>query len=392
MKTLRNLFLPRSAVRLPCLVSCNLARKKCALFVKNLAAAMAVFVLAPPSVFAASQTWSNTGTVSANWSETSNWGGATAPGATSGSASTDVATFNTAAGTYGTSGNPILIDSGRNISGLTFNGSAGNYTIGTTSGNALHMTSGGSILLGNGLTTNNTTITINAPLLMYGGLTINNQAPNATNKFVIGGTISSATTGAKTLTLQSVSASATNTVEVTGLISDGSGTISVTQPSGGGLWRLSNDANSFTGNITVQGGTFTVTSFRNVGENSAAGAGSAGSVINLGTGGNSVSFTINGSGNTSNRTINMSGATGTVTINANNASGLQKFTSDITHSGLGNKTLAISGTGAGEFAGAITNSSGNSTTVTKSGAGTWSLSGNNTYSGGTTLRIRPELS
>ena len=81
MKPLRNLFLPRSAVRLPYLVSCNLARKKCTLFVKNLAATMVVFALAPSSVFAANQTWDGGSTANGTWSTAANWiGDPTAPG------------------------------------------------------------------------------------------------------------------------------------------------------------------------------------------------------------------------------------------------------------------------------------------------------------------------
>jgi autotransporter-associated beta strand protein len=351
-----------------------------------LSAALATFVLASPHASAASQTWSNTGTASANWSEGTNWSGGAAPGATSGNTSTDVATFNTSAGTYGTSANPILIDSGRNISGLTFNGSSSNFTIGTTGGNALHMRSGGSILLGNGLTTNNTTISINAPLLMYGGLTINNQAPNNTNKFVIGGNISSATAGAKTLSINSVSASGTNVNEITGLISNGAGTVSVTQSTTGGLWRLLNDANSFTGNLSVQGGVVAVSSIGDQGVASAAGAGTT---INLGasTAGGGLSYL--GGAVTTNRTINMAGTTGGATISANNASGVLKFTSDLTVSGVGNKTLSLGGaSGQGEFAGVIKDyDASNKTSISSLSTSTsvWTLSGNNTFTGNITV-------
>ncbi|MFN6017303.1 MAG: beta strand repeat-containing protein, partial [Verrucomicrobiota bacterium] len=296
--------------------------------------------------------------------------------------STDVATFNTAAGTYGTSANPILIDTYRNISGLTFNGSVGNYTIGTTGGNALHMTSGGSILIGNGLTSNNTTITINAPILMYGGLTINNQAPNLTNKFLIGGNITSATASAKTLTLQSISANNANVSEITGLISNGSGTVSVTQSTSGGVWRLLNDANSFTGNLSIGGGTVGVSSIGDQGVASAAGAGTT---INIGSTSSGANLSYLGGAATTNRTINMAGTTGNATI-FQQGTGLLKLTS-FTVTGAGNKTLFLRGTGAaGEIAGNIVDHSvGNRTALTKQDANTWTLSGTNTYSGNTTV-------
>jgi len=385
MKLLPTTIRPRSAGRLQRFSACNLARKKCALFVKILAAAMVVFALSPSSVFAQSGTWLNNGT-NANWSETTNWASGTVPGATGVTNNTGNATFNTAVGTYGTSGSPILIDSGRNIMGISFDTNAGNYTIGTTSGNALNMTATSTIQILSTLATNNTTITINAPLLMYGGLTINNQAPNATNKFLIGGNISSATSGAKTLSINSVSASSTNINDITGLISNGAGVIAVNQSTSGGLWRLLNDANSFTGNLSVGGGTVTVSSIGDQGVASAAGAGTT---INIGSSTSGATLTFTGTGQTTNRTINMAGTSGGANIFANNASGLLKFTSNFTASGAGNKTLTLRGTGAGgaEIAGSIADNSGvNITSVTKNdAAGTWTLSGNNTYSGTTTV-------
>jgi hypothetical protein len=105
-----SLILTSSEAILQRISACRLALDKSSLFVQFLAAAMVLFVLAPSSVFAANQTWTNNGSVSANWSETTNWGGNAAPGATSGNASTDVATFNTSSGNYGTSGgaSPIV--------------------------------------------------------------------------------------------------------------------------------------------------------------------------------------------------------------------------------------------------------------------------------------------
>jgi fibronectin-binding autotransporter adhesin len=350
----------------------------------GIAVSLAVFAISPCGAFAANQTWSNTGSVSANWSETTNWGGATAPGATSGSASVDFATFNTAAGTYGTSANPIIIDSGCNIKGIISDTNAGNYTIGTISGNALNMTAGSTIQILSTLSTNNATITINAPLLMYGGLAISNIAPNGSNKIVIGGTISAASSGSRTLSISSNGTNSTNINEITGLISNGNGTVSVTQTTAGGIWYLTNNANSFTGNLSVQAGFMYVTS---IGDQGVASSVGSGTTINLGSSTSTANFYFTGIGQTTNRTINLAGTTGGAKISANNASGLLKFTSDFTATGSGVKMLTLQGTGAGgaEVAGRIVDSASGSTSVTKSDAGTWTLSGNNTYSGATTV-------
>ena len=101
---------------------------------------------------AASQTWTGGSVVNGNWSTIGNWSGGAAPGSTSLTTSTDIATFNAAiANTWGNAaGNPIVIDSAsQNISGITFTGAAGNYFIGSTGGNALKLTSGGTIQIAN---------------------------------------------------------------------------------------------------------------------------------------------------------------------------------------------------------------------------------------------------
>jgi len=128
----------------------------------------------PTALQAANGTWTNTGSTSANWSDTSNWSGGTVPGATSGTTSADVATFSSALGTYGTLGSPIVIDAGRNLGGMVFTNSAGAYTVGTTSGEVLLLSSGGMIRR-QALSTASNAITINAPLRLYGNYTIYND-------------------------------------------------------------------------------------------------------------------------------------------------------------------------------------------------------------------------
>jgi hypothetical protein len=139
---------------------------RCSVFRPGILVASIAALLGSPSARAATYIWDGGSGVDGGWATTTNWGGdITAPGATSGTTNADIAVFNTAiANTWGNSaGNPIVIDANRNISGLTFTGATGNYFIGSTGGNALRLSSGGSIQIGS-LTATNAIVNINAPL------------------------------------------------------------------------------------------------------------------------------------------------------------------------------------------------------------------------------------
>jgi fibronectin-binding autotransporter adhesin len=94
-----------------------------------------------------------------------------------------------------------------------------------------------------------------------------------------------------------------------------------------------------------------------------------------------------GTGETTDRVIEIASNAGATLDMA--GTGLLKFTSDLSHSGTGGRTLTLTGTGAGvgEFAGAINNvGTGTNVGVTKNGIGTWRLSGTaNSYSSVTSI-------
>jgi autotransporter-associated beta strand protein len=123
--------------------------------------------------------------------------------------------------------------------------------------------------------------------------------------------------------------------------------------------------NTFTGNLLVDAGTVTISSIGNAGEASAAGAGSTISIgIPQGTG----TLVYTGSAATSNKTIALSGGPGrSMTINQN-GTGLLKFTSNVTSTGLGFRTLVLGGNGSGEMAGAIVDSASGTTMTTATAA------------------------
>ena len=143
---------------------------KMASFFRRLSlAAICTALLAQPAR-AGNQTWTGGNATSGNWSNSDSWNGGNAPGSTSSTTSPDVATFNTAiANTWGNSAlNPIVIDSAtQNIGGITFSGAAGSYFIGSTSGNALTLSDGGTIQILSGIGAG-LVETIQAPLTLAG--------------------------------------------------------------------------------------------------------------------------------------------------------------------------------------------------------------------------------
>ena len=159
---------------------------------------------------------------------------------------------------------------------------------------------------------------------------------------------------------------------------------------------LSNGNNSFGGAVTLDG---------NIANKSyklqVASIGNAGSNSPLGTNGTiNIGSTVSGSYNflvwtntvpeTTDKTINLAGATGGHALINNKGPALLKFTSALTATGTGAKTLYADQddtNGVTEFAAAIPDSSaGGATTLNKNGAGTLILSAGNTFTGGFTLK------
>lgn len=277
-------------------------------------AAASLLLLPLHSTQAASSIWSSTAPDGA-WETGSNWS-AGSPGATSGSTSPDVATFNNASTTLS-----IVPDANRNIAGLSFDTNAGNYVIGSSGGNTLTLSSGGTAQILSTLAGSSKTMSINAPLSLAGNYTIQNSNATTTNLLNVGGSIGGLS-GTVTLTL---SGSNTGNNTITGAIGNGSATALNLTKSGTGTWLLSG-SNNYTGTTTVNQGTL----------NFATGS--------LGSGGG---ITVNGgtlawaAGNTtdiSSRTVTIGSSGGTFNI-----SGSTTFANSIGNSGTG----AFTKTGGG---------------------------------------------
>jgi autotransporter-associated beta strand protein len=159
---------------------------------------------------------------------------------------------------------------------------------------------------------------------------------------------------------------------------------------------LANTNNSFSGAVTIDGninGQSTkvqVPAIGNAGSNSPLGTNST---INIGsTVSGSYNFLVwsNTVAETSDKTINLAGAAGGHALINNKGPALLKFTTGLTATGAGAKTLYADqdvSNGVTEFAAAIPDSSlGGATAMNKNGAGTLILSAANTFTGGFTLK------
>ncbi len=213
----------------------------------KLAAAAAMALAALPAVTqAASDVWNVNS--DGSWATGTNWFSLSAPGATSGTANTDVATF----GAVISAARAITVDANRNIGGINFNANSSAYTL-----------SGGNILLTNGSIIQTSgagsahTDVVNTSIQIQGdGGSANFTAGSSTGTRLlsIGGGVTGVSTGLNvtTLTLGGANAGA-NTVG--GVIGDGAGGGKLALvKSGAGQWNVTNIANSFTGGISLGGG------------------------------------------------------------------------------------------------------------------------------------------
>ena len=204
-----------------------------------LCAVAVLALLAVQTAHAVDATWN--GTVDTQWSDVNNWAGP--PASVPGTGNT--ATFNNAG-----NGNVILdLGGGVTIKTILFNtASAAAYTIGSGAVGSQTLT-----LNASGAVTMNNTVAndqlFNAAIVL--GTGNGDQAYTFTNNdtgssLTFAGGISSATTGTKTLTVN------TNTGNTTlsGAMTNGSGTLKLTKTGAGTL--VLSGANTFTGGITVQ--------------------------------------------------------------------------------------------------------------------------------------------
>ncbi|MCX6977546.1 MAG: autotransporter-associated beta strand repeat-containing protein [Verrucomicrobia bacterium] len=304
-----------------------------------LAGSIAALVLATHSAQAASAAWN----VNADgaWVTDSNWTPAAAPGAVTGTASADVATFSNTLTLFGKT---ITVDANRNIGGISFgNATAFGFTL-----------TGGNLLLSNASVIQSLAAdgghmeTIASAIAIQGdsgSASFTALSTNGNTLLNIAGAVTGVSTAGNTTTLN-LNGTNLGGNEVTGIIGDGSlgGKLALTK-SAAGTWFLTG-SNTYTGTTTLTAGTL-------VAEN----ANALGSGGNVTFGGGTLRYTAYSAGTDWSTRFKNSTAAGGIILDLN--------FQDVT------------------LAGVIDSS--NTAGLNRSGAGSLTLSGANTYTGVTTI-------
>lgn len=381
---------------------------------------IALALLASQSARAASETWLGTSGSSGNWGDSSNWSNSIVSGSTGTTTDPDTATFNAAitGSDWGISAlNPVVINSAsQNIKNINFDTNAGAYFIGSTVGNPLYLTASGTTQILSTFAGASTTETINAPLVLEGNYTFaNNVTSVASDNLVFGGNITNAATS--TLIISGPGTSTGN--QISGNISNGTGTQGVSITTTAGAWTLSG-SNNYSGGTTINGaggttilsgvnssaGTTTLTAGTLQLNNTTANDGGLASGALSFAGGNLVvgsagALTLTNAVNMSNGTT-ISGAqsltfSGTFTntqakILTNSLTGGSILTFGSVNLGSGSTSalsLTLNGAGNTTFGGVVEDYSGGVGTSHSSlnidNSGTTTFSGANTYGGTTTI-------
>lgn len=182
----------------------------------------------------------------------------------------------------------------------------------------------------------------------------------------------------------------TTTLSINGVIS-GQGGIRTVSAITGNL--VLSALNTYTGKTVISQQNVVINSIKNVGDLTGSSLGNPQTAIDgtidLGSAARAnATLRYVGTGDTTDRVINLAALTGAASLEQA-GTGVLEFTSDFTATGVGTKTLTLTGSseGVGKISGAIVdNELGvNRTFIRKTGTGTWILSGENTYTGDTTV-------
>lgn len=297
-------------------------------------------------------------------------------------ANVDATISSTIGGTnFSKAGTGVLTLSGANIFTGALTISSGTVKLGTAGSGAnspLGTTAGGTIVNAGGVLDLNGFTLATAETLSLNGSGIGSTG--ALTNSAGAATFSGAITLASTSTI-----GGSGNVELSGVVSGSGGLVKT----GTNTLTLSG-ANTFTGQTRIEAGTLSVSSLNNVGSaSSSLGAPStvAAGTIDLGSGTTTGTLAFTGATyQSTNRVVNLAGTTGGGVIDGSGAGGVA-FTSNLTVTGAGAKSLTLTGSNsANAFSGAIVNGT-DATSLVKDGTGTWTLNGSgaNTFTGTTTV-------
>jgi autotransporter-associated beta strand protein len=248
------------------------------------------------------------------------------------------------------------------------------------------------------ITVSNTRGLNNGAFFVIGGDRINNTTGITPGSGYLGGGNYTNTISLATGTILNYASSANQilggAISGTGaILKEGAGTLTLSGDNTMSFVLPGAGAPALTTGVAIRAGTLSVGSLNSVvGGTTTSNLGApttvAAGTIAIGAAGVAGTLSYTGTGEITDRVINLAGTTGGAVIDQSGASGVLRFTSALTATGAGLKTLTLQGSndGTGEIAGAIVNNSGtNRTSVSKQGTGTWVLSGTNTYTGTTTV-------
>lgn len=296
------------------------------------------------------------------WSDPGNWASGTIPGTTSGTTSSDIATFSQTL----TVARTVTVDANRNVAGITLNNSSAfGYSLGS---GAISLSNGGVI---SSVTTNGAHLDfVNSTIFIQGdggSAAITNNATSTSNRLIIGsGGIQGSSTGTNTTTL-TLNGSNIAANAVSNAITDGSG--------GGKLALIKNDvgnwrlqgANTFSGGVTLNAGQMGFSS-------NATAFGSGTLTINGG-----ILESSNAAADTT--YTNKIAVGGDFTVRDASVNAFLKTFSGAMDLGGSSRTITASTAGSDFiFSGIISNGG-----LTKAGADSLTLSGVNTYTSDTTV-------
>jgi fibronectin-binding autotransporter adhesin len=285
----------------------------------------------------------------------------------------------------------ITVATSTGSNSTVFSGSLGSFT-GTIE--VAPATTGGKLQIAPGAQTSMPSSTATIKVLEGGTLFLSTGLSNGAAVSLYGGSTgeslgqlrveSGTQSGAVTLKTHATVGAQSSAGTISGAIGDEGNGFGITKL---GTQQLTlTGASTYSGPTTILAGAIRANSFNSVvGGSPSSGLGApttvADGTISLGDATTTSFLSYIGSGETTDRVINLAGTTGGGTLDQG-GTGLLKFTSALTATGVGAKTLTLQGSGLGEFAGAIVNGSG-TTALTKTGSGIWTLSGANTYTGAT---------